>query len=85
MRLLSGKKICGSKWTQKPIPDEVITCVQYLATCENIPFLDSRELIFKWAPGQNFGATQNYSDNSNVDVDDINNNGDNDEVVDHNF
>ena len=85
MSLLSGKKIRGAKWTQKHIPGEVIACVEYLATCENMPLLDSRELIFEWAPGQNFGPTHNFSDNSNVDVDDIKNNGENDEVVDHNF
>ena len=85
MSLLSGKKICGAKRTQKPIPDEVIARVEHLATCKNMPLLDSRELIFEWAPVQNFGPIQKFSNNSNVDVDDTNKNSDNAEVVDHSF
>ena len=59
MSLLSGKKIRGVKWTPKPIPDEAIVRVEQLATHENMPLSDSRELIFEWAPGERFGPLMN--------------------------
>ena len=92
MSLLSGKKMRGVKWTQKPIPDKSIVRVEYLAGRENMPLLDSRELIFEWAPGHHFDLYKNMLNEVGVGVDDINTNNDitegndfNDEIINHIF
>ena len=69
------------KWTQKPIPDEVITCVKDLAESEIMPLLDKRELIFEWTPGQRFGPLPNIMTDENTDDDDIADGDDNKDYI----
>ena len=88
MSLLSGKKICGVKWNQNPIPDKEISRVEQLTTHKNRSLLDRKELIFEWVPEQRFKLPTNIANEVHADIDDINNEYDitegnyfNDEIV----